>query len=155
MLIDVDALGHTDNQKWVWAGAGVIEPEHTRALVALSPGGSDASVVREFDLRTGAFLDDGFQLPQAKSQVTWEDPDTVLLGTDFGADSLTDSGYPRVIKRWRRGTPLADAETVFEGERADVRVFASVDRTPGFERTCWDARSTSGMTNCTNCAVAN
>ncbi|OBF24359.1 peptidase [Mycobacterium kubicae] len=135
VLIDVDALGHTDNQKWVWAGAGVIEPEHTRALVALSPGGSDASVVREFDLRTGAFLDDGFQLPQAKSQVTWEDPDTVLLGTDFGADSLTDSGYPRVIKRWRRGTPLADAETVFEGERADVRVFASVDRTPGFERT--------------------
>ncbi|QNI05509.1 S9 family peptidase [Mycobacterium kubicae] len=135
VLIDVDALGHTDNQKWVWAGAGVIEPEHTRALVALSPGGSDASVVREFDLRTGAFLDDGFQLPQAKSQVTWEDPDTVLLGTDFGADSLTDSGYPRVIKRWRRGTPLADAETVFEGERADVRVFASVDQTPGFERT--------------------
>jgi prolyl oligopeptidase len=40
-----------------------------------------------------------------------------------------------VIKRWRRGTPLADAETVFEGTRSDVRVFASVDRTPGFERT--------------------
>ncbi len=77
----------------------------------------------------------GFELAEAKSQVAWADPDTVLVGTDFGADSLTESGYPRVIKRWRRGTPLADAETVFEVERSDVRAFVSVDRTPGFERT--------------------
>jgi prolyl oligopeptidase len=135
VLIDVDELGRTDDQKWVWAGAAVIEPDHTRALIGLSPGGSDASVVREFDMETRKFVVDGFELPEAKSQTTWADPDTVLVGTDFGADSLTDSGYPRVIKRWRRGTALTDAETVFEGARTDVRVSASVDRTPGFERT--------------------
>ncbi|WP_231999121.1 prolyl oligopeptidase family protein [Mycobacterium sp. 1081908.1] len=135
VLIDVDELGRTDDTNWVWAGAGVIEPDHTRALVGLSRGGSDASVVREFDMRTREFVPDGFELPEAKSQVAWADPDTVLVGTDFGADSLTESGYPRVIKRWRRGTPLAEAETVFEGARSDVRVSASVDRTPGFERT--------------------
>ncbi|WP_176552500.1 prolyl oligopeptidase family serine peptidase [Mycobacterium kansasii] len=135
VLIDVDELGRADDQKWVWAGAGVIEPDHTRALIGLSPGGSDASVVREFDMRTRQFVDGGFELPEAKSQISWQDPDTVLVGTDFGADSLTESGYPRVVKRWRRGTPLAEAETVFEGARADVRVMASVDRTPGFERT--------------------
>ncbi|VBA34542.1 Prolyl endopeptidase [Mycobacterium innocens] len=135
VLIDVDELGRADGQKWVWAGAGVIEPDHTRALIGLSPGGSDASVVREFDMRTRQFVDGGFELPEAKSQISWQDPDTVLVGTDFGADSLTESGYPRVVKRWRRGTPLAEAETVFEGARADVRVMASVDRTPGFERT--------------------
>jgi len=135
VLIDVDELGRADDEKWVWAGAGVIEPDHTRALIGLSPGGSDASIVREFDMATREFVADGFKLPEAKSQVAWADPDTVLVGTDFGADSLTESGYPRVIKRWRRGTPLADAETVFEGTRSDVRVFASVDRTPGFERT--------------------
>jgi prolyl oligopeptidase len=135
VLIDVDELGRADDEKWVWAGAGVIEPDHTRALIGLSPGGSDASIVREFDMATREFVADGFELPEAKSQVAWADPDTVLVGTDFGADSLTESGYPRVIKRWRRGTPLADAETVFEGTRSDVRVFASVDRTPGFERT--------------------
>ncbi|KZS82993.1 prolyl oligopeptidase family serine peptidase [Mycobacterium persicum] len=135
VLIDVDELGRADDQKWVWAGAGVIEPDHTRALIGLSPGGSDASVVREFDMRTRQFVDGGFALPEAKSQISWQDPDTVLVGTDFGADSLTESGYPRVVKRWRRGTPLAEAETVFEGARADVRVMASVDRTPGFERT--------------------
>jgi len=135
VLIDVDQLGRADNEKWVWAGAGVIEPDHTRALIGLSRGGSDASVVREFDMLTREFIADGFQLPEAKSQIAWADPDTVLVGTDFGADSLTESGYPRVIKRWRRKTPLADAETVFEGAPSDVRVSASVDRTPGFERT--------------------
>ncbi len=135
VLIDVDALGRADNEKWVWAGAGVIEPDHTRALVGLSPGGSDASIVREFDMLTRQFVVDGFALPQAKSQITWADPDTVLVGTDFGPDSLTESGYPRVIKRWRRGTPLTDAQTVFEGTRSDVRVSVSVDRTPGFGRT--------------------
>ncbi|MEB3984284.1 prolyl oligopeptidase family protein [Mycobacterium sp. 663a-19] len=135
VLIDVDELGRADGEKWVWAGAGVIEPEYTRALIGLSPGGSDASVVREFDMATRQFVDDGFALPEAKSQVTWADPDTVLVGTDFGAGSLTESGYPRVIKRWRRGTPLAETQTVFEGTASDVRVSASVDRTPGFERT--------------------
>lgn len=135
VLIDVDELGRADNEKWVWAGAGVIEPEYTRALVALSRGGSDASIVREFDMATCHFVADGFALPEAKSQVAWLDLDTVLVGTDFGAGSLTDSGYPRVIKRWHRGTPLADAETVFSGARTDVRVSASVDRTVGFERT--------------------
>lgn len=80
-------------------------PEYTRALVSLSRGGSDASIVREFDMLTREFVTDGFELPEAKSQVSWEDPDTVLVGTDFGPDTLTDSGYPRIVKRWRRGTP--------------------------------------------------
>ena len=135
VLIDVDELGGADGEKWVWAGAGVIYPEYTRALVSLSRGGSDASIVREFDMLARKFVAGGFELPEAKSQISWEDPDTVLVGTDFGADTLTDSGYPRVVKRWRRGTPLADAETVFEGARSDVNVTASVSRTPGVERT--------------------
>jgi prolyl oligopeptidase len=135
VLIDVDELGRADGEKWVWAGAGVIYPEYTRALVSLSRGGSDASIVREFDMATRQFVADGFELAEAKSQVSWADPDTVLVGTDFGDDTLTDSGYPRVIKRWHRSTPLADAETIFEGARSDVNVTAAVSRVPGFERT--------------------
>src|SRR3954462_3687391 len=41
----------------------------------------------------------------------------------------------RVGKRGRRGQPLDEAETVFSGASTDVVVAASVDRTPGFERT--------------------
>jgi prolyl oligopeptidase len=135
VLIDIDELGRVDDEKWVWAGANVIEPERTRALISLSRGGSDAVIVREFDMLTSEFIPDGFSLPEAKSQIGWADPDTVLVGTDFGPGTLTESGYPRIAKRWRRGTPLADAQTLFEGERTDVSISANADRTPGFERT--------------------
>jgi prolyl oligopeptidase len=135
VLIDVDELGRTDNRNWVWAGAEVVEPELTRALVSLSPGGSDAVIVREFDMLTGEFVAGGFELPEAKSQIGWDDADTVLVGTDFGPGSMTESGYPRIVKRWRRGTPLTEAQTVFEGSSTDVSVGGSTDRTPGFERT--------------------
>lgn len=134
VLIDVDALATADDENWVWAGAEVIEPNLTLALVSLSRGGSDAVVVREFDLRTKEFVAGGFELPEAKTDVGWEDEDTVLVGTDFGPGSLTESGYPRMVKRWRRGQPVAEATVVFEGEVSDVSVGAGFDATPGFER---------------------
>jgi prolyl oligopeptidase len=134
VLIDVDELARGDDENWVWAGAAIIEPERTRALISLSRGGSDAAIVREFDMCTRQFVSDGFALPEAKTQICWADQDTVLVGTDFGEGSLTESGYPRVVKRWCRGRPLAEAQTLFEGSREDVAVGAGVDRTPGFER---------------------
>ncbi|MEH3136942.1 MAG: prolyl oligopeptidase family serine peptidase [Mycolicibacterium neoaurum] len=135
VVIDVDELARTDDTNWVWAGADVIEPDHSLALISLSRGGADAVVVREFDMRTRAFVPGGFELPEAKTQISWEDEDTLLVGTDFGEGSLTDSGYARLVKRWRRGTPLADAVQIYAGERTDVIVAASVDRTPGYQRT--------------------
>ena len=135
VVIDLDALADAEEENWVWAGAKVIEPDHSLALITLSRGGSDAAVVREFDMRTGEFVVDGFEVPEAKTQISWEDENAVLIGTDWGEGSLTDSGYPRLVKRWRRGTPLDDAETLFSGSSTDVIVAASRDRTPGFERT--------------------
>ncbi len=135
VIIDLDELAAADGEKWVWAGADVIEPDHTLALINLSPGGSDAAIVREFDMVKREFVAGGFDLPEAKSRVSWEDHDTVLVGTDFGPDSMTESGYPRIVKRWRRNQPLAQAQTLFTGPVTDVAVGASVDRTPGFERT--------------------
>ncbi|RVT51142.1 S9 family peptidase [Rubrivivax albus] len=134
-VLDLDALGRAEGENWVWAGATAFGPDYRRALVSLSRGGADASVVREFDLVDKRFVDGGFALPEAKSSVDWLDADTVYVGTDFGPGSMTDAGYPRIVKRWRRGQPLAQAETVFEGETADVGVWISVDREPGFERT--------------------
>ena len=128
-LIDVDALGKTEKQSWVWHGADCLAPDYPRCLVSLSPGGTDADIVREWDRTTKSFVDGGFTLPQAKSSVTWENADTLLVATDYGAGSMTASGYPRIVKRWKRGTPLASAETVAEGEHEDVgmNVFALVD----------------------------
>ena len=135
VMIDVDDLARMEGENWVWSGADVIEPDHTVALISLSRGGSDAGVVREFDMRSKSFVPGGFELPEAKSRVGWEDHDTLLVGTDFGPGSLTESGYPRIVKRWRRGQPLAEAETLFTGSTTDVIVAAGADRTPGYERT--------------------
>ena len=133
-MIDVDALGRAEGENWVWAGATCLGPDFRCCLVSLSRGGADAHVVREFDTVDKRFVEDGFMLPEAKTNVEWLDADTVFVGTDFGPGSLTDAGYPRLVKRWRRGQPLADAVTVFEARPDDMMAYASVDRTPGFER---------------------
>ena len=119
-VIDIDALAKAENMPWDFKGADCLPPDFRRCLVSLSRGGADAKVVREFDTVAKAFVPDGFTLPEAKSSVSWRDADTLWVGTDFGAGSLTTSGYPRVVKLWKRGTPLADASTVFEGSDKDV-----------------------------------
>lgn len=136
VLLDLDELAAREDENWVWAGATVLRPSQERALISLSRGGADASVIREFDLVERKFRDgaDSFNLDEAKCSIGWIDADTVYVGTDFGEGSLTDSGYPRIAKRWHRGTPLDEAVTVFEGRRTDVSVSAIYDRTPGFER---------------------
>lgn len=134
LLLDVDALAAVEDENWVWAGAAVLYPDYRRALVQLSRGGADATVVREFDLPTKEFITDGFVLPEAKSRIGWIDDDTVFVGTDLGPGSLTTSGYPRVMRRWSRGTRVEDAPIVYEAGETDVAAFAGHDHTPGYER---------------------
>ncbi|WP_036530002.1 prolyl oligopeptidase family protein, partial [Nocardia sp. CNY236] len=137
VLIDLDAVADDEDENWVWGGAVVLRPQQSRALISLSRGGADAKVVREFDLDERRFVDPsdgGYFLPEAKSQICWIDLDSVYVGTDFGPGSLTDSGYPRIAKRWRRGTSLTEATPVYEGAVTDVAVSAGFDRTPGYER---------------------
>jgi prolyl oligopeptidase len=91
-------------------------------------------VVREFDLASRSFVADGFVLPEAKSSVAWIDRDRLFVATDFGPGSLTASGYPRIVREWRRGTPLAQASLVFEAQASDLSATAHKDFTPGSER---------------------
>ena len=133
-VLNLDALAAAEGENWVWAGATCLGPDYRHCLLQLSRGGADATVLREFDCQRKGFVDGGFTLPEAKTDVCWEDADTVLLGTDFGPGSLTDSGYPRLIKRWRRGQPLAEAATVFEAQPQDVSASVWADRRPGRQR---------------------
>lgn len=130
ILLDVDKLSRDEGQSWVYKGAVGFYPDYRLYLVSLSRGGGDAVVVREFDAGTKQFVKDGFCLPEAKGSLTWKDRDTVYVQTDFGPGTLTASGYPRVTKLWKRGTPLSEARTVFEGDANDVEVGASVINTP-------------------------
>jgi prolyl oligopeptidase len=119
-VIDVDALAKAEGKSWVWHGATCLPPSYERCMVNLSPGGSDTHVYREFDTKKKEFVAGGFTLPEAKSRLAWRDENTLWVGTDFGPGSLTTSGYPRIVKLWKRGTPLSEAKTIFEGKAEDV-----------------------------------
>jgi prolyl oligopeptidase len=134
VLLDIDALGKAEDTNWVWGGAECLRPEYDRCLINLSRGGADATVTREFDVSDRAFVKGGFERPEAKGDLGWIDIDTVYVGTDFGPGSMTSSGYPRIAKQWKRGTPMSEATVVYEGQDSDISIGAFHDDTPGYER---------------------
>lgn len=140
-VLDIDALAQTEEENWVWHGALLLREDlpdgnrtYRRALVSLSRGGADANVTREFDLETKQWVEGGFYRPESKGGMSWIDQDTVFVFTDTGEGSMTSSGYPRQVRRWRRGTPLEEAPVVYEGVEEDMYILAQHDSTPGFER---------------------
>ncbi len=134
LVLDLDQLAEEEEENWVWDGASILRPDHDLALIGLSRGGADASVTREFDLKSKTFVRGGFSRPEAKGDIGWIDRDTVFIYTDFGAGTQTSSGYPRIAKLWRRGTPLEQAKVVYEGTAEDMYISAYHDDSPGFER---------------------
>ncbi len=128
-VLDVDSLAAAEKQAWAWKGATCLAPEDRLCLVRLSRGGADAVEVRELDTGSGRFVEDGFRLPESKLSVAWRGPDALLVATNFGPGTMTTSGYARVAKLWRRGTPLSSARTLYEGKPTDVSVRVATWRT--------------------------
>lgn len=139
VLLDIDHLARTESVEWVFSGARLLRPQYTdgqwrRALVRLSPDGGDAVRTREFDLETGEFVTGGFDVPTAKSSVSWMDADTVFVATDTGPGSMTESSYPRQVRRVSRGQDVKDAPVIFEVPVDHAQAAVLKDHTPGFER---------------------
>jgi prolyl oligopeptidase len=141
-ILDIDALAAKEGEDWVWKGASVLPGTHERAILSLSRGGSDAVVLREFDLASKAFAAGGFSLPQAKGDVEWLDKDTLLLSSALGDGMATTSGYARTVRLWRRGTGVEAARVLFETVPGSVSAGASIDLTQGAE-TVWFAEQTT------------
>lgn len=122
VLLDVDALAKAEEKNWVFKKVVCLPPEGRRCLVELSDGGKDAVVVREFDVESRQFVKDGFFLPEAKSDAVWKDENTLLVATDWGPGTLTESGYPFIVKELRRNQPLSEAKEIYRGQATDVAV---------------------------------
>jgi len=133
-VLDLDALNKAEGENWVWHGASCLRPAYTRCLIALSRGGADADVTREFDVASKSWVDGGFFREEAKGALGWIDQDNVYVYTDFGDGSLTSSGYPRIVKQLARGQSMDQATLVYEGKPDDMYIAAMHDDTPGFER---------------------
>lgn len=141
-VLDIDALAKSENENWVFKGSNCREPAFDRCLIQLSRGGADAISLREFDLASKSFVKNGFTLPESKMTVDWADKDRLFVATDFGAGSMTDSGYARIVKEWKRGTPLAEAKTLLEGEQADMGVSAQASEHGGIRHELISRRMT-------------
>lgn len=127
-LLDVDQLAAKEGEDWLLNSMASLPGDHPRIILGLSRGGSDAVVLREFDLNTKNFVADGFTLPEAKSGATWVDPDTLLLSSAHGEGMATTSGYPRTVRLWRRGEPVERAAVVFETTPDRLSASCVVDR---------------------------
>ena len=125
-VLSIDELAKAEKENWVYKGSSWLTPNYERCLIKLSRGGTDASVYREFDAIAKHFVENGFIIPEAKSGVAWLDRNTLLIGTDWGENSLTESGYPRIVKLWKRGKPLDKAEVIFEGKHKDIGIWPRV-----------------------------
>src|SRR5579862_8456316 len=138
VLLDLDQLAKAEGEDWVWGHAGTLPPAHRFALVHLSRGGADAVVVREFDLAERRFIDGGFYLPEAKGGAGWLDADTLLVSSALGGEAFaTASGYARTVRRWRRGTPFAEAPVVFECGRNEMGASGWHEHSLRHPRTCF------------------
>ncbi len=113
-VLDLDALAEAEGEDWIWAGPSTLPGTHDIAMIALSVGGGDATVLREFDMESRTFIPDGFTLPEAKTQASWYDRDTLIVASALGEGMATGSGYARTVRVWRRGTDFAQAKIVFE-----------------------------------------
>ncbi len=74
----------------------------------------------------------------------------MYVRTDFGPGTLTDSGYPRIVKRWTRGTALASAEEVFAGQKPDISVDATQHHLHIGDRVVYRTLVRRGVTFFTN-----
>jgi len=129
-VLDLDELSEKEGEKWAFEDASFLYKTNDLCLLSLSRGGADAVVTREFDLKKKSFVEDGFYIPEAKSDVSWIDRSTLVVSTDFGKGTTTTSGYPRITKIWKRGTALAEAHVLFEGEESDVGAWGFSINTP-------------------------
>ncbi len=130
-VLDFDKLAADEGRNWIHGDINCLSPDYVHCMIELSDGGKDAAFWREFDTSMKKFVDGGFVLGEAKSGVAWIDKDTLLVGTDLGAGSLTTSGYPRFTRVWKRGTAIAGAPVFAEGAETDVAVWGRVEQDGG------------------------
>ena len=122
-ILDIDKLAEAEDKNWVYKGNNCLAPAYEVCMINLSIGGKDAVERREFNAKTGQFVKGGFVLPESKGGTAWLDEDHLLIGVDFGDGTMTESGYPMIVKLWTRGTPLSEAKELMRGEATDVGTF--------------------------------
>ena len=126
IILDLDKLSIKENKKWVYKGAEWLKPKNELCLLYLSDGGSDKNYIREYNTKTKEFVSDGFNHKESKDGASWLNENTILIYRDFGKGTLTTSGFARTIRKWKRGTDIEEAETIFEIDSTNLKASSVV-----------------------------
>ena len=122
-VLDVAAYGKAQGKpyalNWGYASS-CLAPAYERCLLAFSDGGSDEVALREFDLKTAAFVANGFSSPAARVQSTWLTKDSVLIAHTIGDSPRTAAGWGAAARLWKRGTDAATAPVIFTAPPTDA-----------------------------------
>lgn len=129
-VLDVAALRAAEDTPWVLQSYSLakacLPPEFDRCLLRLSLGGGDEVQIREFDLTTGEFVEDGFVVPTSRAFAVWLDKNHLLVETTANGAATTAAGWPAEVRVWQRGEPLSDAQAVYTAEPTDAIVALDV-----------------------------
>ncbi|WP_299006053.1 prolyl oligopeptidase family serine peptidase [uncultured Caulobacter sp.] len=123
-VLDVDVLRKAEGKAYeLQFGATSIQcvgPDFERCILRLSPQGGDEVELREFDLKAGVFVKDGFRTPASRSFVAWLDKDRLLIEHTVGDAPALPTGWPASVAIWTRGAPLSAAKVVYRAQPTDA-----------------------------------
>jgi prolyl oligopeptidase len=120
LLLDLREIPAHEGVACSWSWFGAHDPVTSdcnpqRCLMRFNVAGGDRVILREFDLEQRRFVDDGFNVDVPSSiEVEWFDADTVMILAELNPDERTLGGWPRIIRRWSRGTRIEDAPIAFD-----------------------------------------
>ena len=121
-VLDYDALAKQDKQEWVANGLNCLYPGTLYASCPSPPAvktlkHSANSTSRPASLSSTALC----RRTPSKTSVGLNQ-DTLLVARDWGTGTMTKSGYPFVVKLWKRGQPLDQAKEIFRGAENNISV---------------------------------
>lgn len=118
ILLDVGLIAKKESTNWSYGGSK-LSPNYKRLLIALSPDGGDAQILREFDIRTKSFVKGGFEVDVGKMRYCYVDDDTIAVSSTCDGD-VTNASYARNVCLVKRGERYQECDSVFECDVQDM-----------------------------------
>jgi len=127
-LLDIDSLSEAESENWYCRGAAFATPTSSRCIISFTRGGGER-IRREFDVRHKAFVKDGFYIP-AGAEYSWRYENELFVTMPFNEKFTKKNKYNHIVKSWKRGTKLEDAEIIFKDSTDAYGAYNVVDHRP-------------------------
>lgn len=123
LLLNFDSLFRSSGKKWYLGHFHECWENSDLLLVSLSEEGRDACIVREFDVKSKSFLENGFTVPEGKGLVTWLNQNSIFL-SHTSLCKQTKAGYPNEARVLNRGQSISESTLVYSAPENTTMLYA-------------------------------